>query len=528
MYLTLYAYAIRNTQYAILIGGSMSTLAARKGRSQSASSASASASASTRTGRDDASPTRNKEGVKSNTTSNTTHLLLGSFVLLLLAYFYHREGDLSLKSNMHMHMHSIEPSVYISGSFHAPGATVQVLQKQTHGSDSNSDSNSGIIGSSTSHNKSFKFVTIVMPSVVNPKQRKRRLEAITDTWGPTSRSIYVIHNVPEEYPKTHPIGEWPQILKIPPNITADDGLPRLYYVIRQVFMQYNNHADFFYFVNDHTYVIPEHLCWYLQNHHRDPTRDLYAGHALLNERETFNSGAAGYVLSHASMRRLVERFDTATTTSTTNNGVVGEVDANCVVIAKNNKNDNNYKWLQGNPGIVTAKCLHYSLDTHAIDTRESGKYHRFHAFGLVRSVMGTVDDWYMKKHANFVVDLGSVARNTRAAAAKTETTTIKGFDESYSKLLTGEACCSAETISFHYVESLENRALFQIRKALLQNPSMEDEALKDLMIQQWPKDRSEVGFYSQVLPAKGKQPEAWKEIMAVLRKISRKELDLQC
>jgi hypothetical protein len=444
----------------------MSTLAARKGRSRSTQTNSDKTSSRSR---DDVSPTRDKDGAKSKVaSSNTMNLVLGSFFLLLLAYLYHRDGDVSLHT-------SINPSMLPEASVQANEATV-----------------APILRAGGSLSSSLRFVTVVMPSVVNPKQRKRRLEAIADTWGPASRSIYVIHNVQDEYPNP-PNGEWPKILTIPANITFDDGLPRLNYVIRQVFKDYSK-TDFFYFVNDHTYVIPEHLCFYLLN--QDPQKDLYAGHALKNEREAFNSGAAGYILSRNSIKRLVERLDDAE-----NDGEVHHGDSNCVV-------DQGNKWLQGNPGLVTAKCLHHSLNTRAIDTRESGKYHRFHAFGLVRSVAGTVDEWYIKKHANLEDSLG--------------------FDKSYSRLLAGEACCSAETISFHYVESSENQALFQIRNTLLQNPDMDDNALKDLMIQKWPKDRSEVGYYSQVLPAREKEPETWTGILAVMRKLSRKEYELHC
>ena len=73
----------------------------------------------------------------------------------------------------------------------------------------------------------------------------------------------------------------------------DDGLQRLYKTIRTVFEKVN--PDFAFFVNDHTFVIPEHLCTYLE--HRDPVDDLYAGHALNNgtEEDVYNSGPAGYL-----------------------------------------------------------------------------------------------------------------------------------------------------------------------------------------------------------------------------------------
>jgi hypothetical protein len=433
----------------------MSTLAARKSRTRTVTDE---VSVSRERNREEAiSPTRKKEITKTKTTSNATRLIVGSLLLLVFDYFYRNDG----KSY-------IDPTPVVNTDVGAITAT-NVPKSVT----------------TTAKSTSLRFVTIVMPSVVNPKRRRRRLEAIAETWGPTSRSIYVIHNLEEEYPNPAlGVDQWPRVLQVPPNITVDEGLPRLYYVIRQVFQDYN--ADFYFFANDHTYIIPEHMCYFLRD--QDPSQDLYAGHALKNDHEAFNSGAAGYVLSRNTMKRLVLSFDAVH-------------DSNCVVPGDN-------KWLQGNPGLVTARCLHHSLNVKAIDTRENGKYHRFHAFGLVRSATGKVDDWYKNKHANL--------------------RDIIGFDESYTHLLSGEDCCSAETISFHYVEFLENRALYQIRKALLQKPQLSDDELKNMMIDTWPKDWGELGGYSRALPERKKEPEVWAAILAILRKLSLKEYEQPC
>lgn len=104
---------------------------------------------------------------------------------------------------------------------------------------------------------------------------------------------------------------------------------------------------------------------------------MYEGHAMKNQEDVFNSGAAGYILSRETMRKLVHKWD--------------EGDENCVV------KDGN-KWLEGNPGLVTTKCLKESLGIEATDTRHHGKWHRFHAFPITRLVIGAVDDWYKKKH----------------------------------------------------------------------------------------------------------------------------------
>lgn len=105
-----------------------------------------------------------------------------------------------------------------------------------------------------------RTVTVVIPSVVNPKGRQRRLDSIFETWGPAARAVYVVHNI-SEFPQGHHnvIGEgstpedpysYPQLLLVPPSISFEDGLPRLNYVIRTVYETIN--PDFAFFVNDHT------------------------------------------------------------------------------------------------------------------------------------------------------------------------------------------------------------------------------------------------------------------------------------
>jgi hypothetical protein len=113
-----------------------------------------------------------------------------------------------------------------------------------------------------------RFVTIVIPSVVNPGGRSRRLKAIQDTWGPSARAIYVVHNVSEFPAAAHAVISedaepedkfaFPQLMLLPPDIGVDDGLPRLYYTIKTIHEKVN--PEFAFFVNDHTFVIPEHLC----------------------------------------------------------------------------------------------------------------------------------------------------------------------------------------------------------------------------------------------------------------------------
>lgn len=335
-----------------------------------------------------------------------------------------------------------------------------------------------------------RFVTVLLPSVVRPSARSDRLHAIYETWGPRSRAIVVTHNLTEVPPHTPnaleatPSTPFPQYLLVPPNITVDDGVPRLNYVMRAIFEHVN--PDFAFFANDHTFVIPEHVCKYL--HLRNPDEDLYAGHAMKSGKtDVFNSGAAGYFLSRATMSKIVERLD--------------RKDPQCYL-----DKDNSTPWLQGNPGLVTVRCLK-SFGVEAFDTRAKKKYHRFHAFPITRVVTGNVDEWYKNKHDG--------------AAERLHT------DPSYDKLLPGMDCCSTDTISFHYVEKKECLALFRIRETLLEHPRLTFNEVKNMIVHEWPSDRSESGFYSHPHP-KEDELEHWKNFIGVLRRISTRETRHEC
>lgn len=99
-----------------------------------------------------------------------------------------------------------------------------------------------------------------------------------------------------------------------------------------------------------------------------------------------------------------------------------------------------------------------------------------------------------------------------------------GFDESYEHLLSGPDCCAADSVSFHYVEGPEARALFRVREALLTNPHVTDHELKAMLMATWP-DRSQVSFYSRGLPEKEAD---WVALMATLRKISTRATQADC
>ena len=126
-----------------------------------------------------------------------------------------------------------------------------------------------------------RYVTVLLPSVVNPKGRSRRLDSISRTWGPFAHAIYVTHpGTDSDYTlQNTDSNSFPKLMPIEPHIaTEEDGVARLKYVISQVYQQYN--PDFVFFANDHTFIIPQHLCSFLESHKFDPEEHLYAGHAL--------------------------------------------------------------------------------------------------------------------------------------------------------------------------------------------------------------------------------------------------------
>lgn len=348
---------------------------------------------------------------------------------------------------------------------------------------------------------SNSVVTVVIPSVVDVPHRKRRLKAILETWAHDAHALIVVHNMEEEYPtemvnnnvwslddnNKEPVdtNSYPQVLNLPPSITIKDehGFDRLAFVIRHV---YNNHAsaDFIFLVNDHTYVIPEHLCHYLQDFSKE--EDLYAGRAMKNPGIVFNSGAAGYLLSRTTMKRLLDIWDTSDTDGSSSKQQCQPTHA----------------FHRSNPDLVVAECLQNVLHVPAVDTRAAGKYHRFHSYGLVRTVQNKTDDWFVKVHTRFQ--------------------NMTGFDESYQTLLTGPDCCAADGVSFHYVEAVETLALHRIRQLLLEQ-DMTDEELRQHL--NWP--TRDLGGYSAALPVDN-NPQVVQNVMTVLRKMSRKDLQMKC
>jgi hypothetical protein len=150
--------------------------------------------------------------------------------------------------------------------------------------------------------------------------------------------------------------------------------------------------------------------------------------------------------------------------------------------------------------LLTAKCFDEVLNIKVLDTRDNNLSHIFHAFGLVRSVTGNVDDWYLKKHDALDAVFGEDKVH-------------------HHKPQDGAMCCSSSTVSFHYVEGAESLALWKVLETVHSNPTMSTGEIKDFMKEVWPSQQKILGFYSHGLPA----PNSfgwWNGIVEVVRKIA--------
>jgi hypothetical protein len=402
--------------------------------------------------------------------------------------------------------------------------------------------------------QSLKFVTVVLPSVVNPKGRIKRLHAITSTWGKMARAIYIVHtssnstssnstdssdflpgyqtvpfmlsNTPNEHSITNNNHKdnhyhntstivFPQIMTIDNAkiATEEEGIPRLKYIIAQISKKYD--PDFAFFVNDHTFIIPQHLCSFLESHMFQPEEHVYAGHALRPKNQkgklafAFNSGASGYFLSRKTMHFLREKWESHGIVDKDKgeerggNGVTRMmIDPEC--------DGNGRKWLQGNPGLVIAQCLKKTVGIDPIDTRDELKRHVFHAFGLIRVVKNEMDEWYERKHEDLYEILGK--------------------DDVYQhQLQKGQSCCSPETATFHYVEWAETLALWDILMYIHEKGANEvtNQELQQLLLDKWPKDKKDIGGYSHNLPPLTKR-DVWDDLLTVIKAIAPKQDEGYC
>jgi hypothetical protein len=167
--------------------------------------------------------------------------------------------------------------------------------------------------------------------------------------------------------------------------------------------------------NDHTFVVgPNFLRFIKEELGGDHRRVVYAGKELKSGGREFNSGAAGIILSQASMESLVSMWNQP------------DDFPECFPPDKQPKTARPRHKVEGNdsfgkvkePGLLLADCLHLggilpnrtrddhgSHDPAAVGSLNSTEDY-FHAYGPQRLVAGTYDDW-------FVVPICQVSRASR-------------------------------------------------------------------------------------------------------------------
>lgn len=222
---------------------------------------------------------------------------------------------------------------------------------------------------------------------------------------------------------------------MPSSIKAHQGAARLGWVLRTLV----DMTDFVFICNDHTAVIGANLACYLRTLPAD--EPVYAGQALANAQgQLFNSGAAGYVLSRTTVD-MARGCDWSTTD----------------------------EHLANNPSLVLAECLHLQ-GVWPEDTRDESLRTRFHAYGLVQTATSSYDDWFVRMIENLPTSL----RSPIAPAA---------------------GCCATYTVSFHYVEAPEQRAL---RAALEATKTLHRSHVVAWLDNNWPSNG--LGGYSFPVP----------------------------
>lgn len=243
--------------------------------------------------------------------------------------------------------------------------------------------------------------------------------------------------------------------------------------------------------NDHTFFIPTNLVSFISRLNSE--LPYFGGHEFEAGKRRFVSGAAGIILSAASLRllnghwsepsRFPECFPPQHPVR-----IANHVPGQSTGRPQSSRDIPSFGKVK-EPGLVLADCLHLggvlpnqTLDEFARD--------RFHPYGPKRMVAGLTDDWYRRYHT-FRATLSSPSPSHR-----------RSFGDNFSAesnlgARNGSRCCAALTISFHYVEAAECRAL----SAVLSNQT--DLVARRLSLSQlhglWPQKASELGGYSRAL-----------------------------
>jgi hypothetical protein len=311
---------------------------------------------------------------------------------------------------------------------------------------------------------------VSLSPVRGPGPRATRLGAIADTLGRRARIAVLVAPAHEDAARslaalaqrnaTGGVEAW--------ELPAADHAPQFnqfrahVYALRRALAEPSVH--WYFWMNDHTYVVAENLRCYVAGLSR--TKPIYAGLRLWGPCcGLFNSAAAGYALNRKAVGLLVNRWrDIAS----------GESDEQC---------DPHSKKAQ------IALCLK-RLDARAapIDTRDANGAEKFHVYGPIRLATGSIDDWLVNKKKNIVPP------ETFAADA---------------------SAVSSDAISFNYVAEKEHRLLDRL---LHRDASILDRAdATAALASMWPRGREELGGYAHPWP--GRNERAAARVVGLLRRL---------
>jgi len=302
------------------------------------------------------------------------------------------------------------------------------------------------------------IVVVITRSVVAPPRRPARISAIAQTWGrdltTSGVSVVVLSSQPEAecgqaFSKTGTLRNISVFcVKPPPSLDlAKDKALVFEWTVKGLLRNNGSWASFpvatgsgggvrfFLWCNDHTFIVAPNFLWFIQHKlGNDHTRVAYAGKELKSGGRDFNSGAAGIILSRKSMETLVAMWEKP------------DDNPECLPPNKQPPTARARRKVEGNdsfgrvkePGLLLADCLKLGgilpNRTRVLNSTED----YFHAYGPQRLVAGTYDEWYKNYHAP--KQSGGRARELGSELD----------------------CCAAGTVSFHYVEAAECRAIYAV------------------------------------------------------------------
>ena len=183
--------------------------------------------------------------------------------------------------------------------------------------------------------------------------------------------------------------------------------------------------------DDLTFVVPANLRTYVDRRNSS-TIEMMGRRLSMPDGKVFCSGGAGYILSRGAINFLTQNW--------------------CEGVG----------WYKSEGGdIALTQCIG---EGNVVDTRDGSESggERFHAYGPQRVFSGSVDKWY------------------------------RDYTAKWYSIPSGLGCCAKELITFHYIESGEAKALWEV----LQNrPSILKKSDSE-RLDFWPKKGPELSYYS--------------------------------